>query len=132
MAYSEKTARNRKGALVLFNYGLAVEYLLICGMSFLALTIFFCLFFAVRGPRLTDKIIATNMIAVKTIILVVMVALYIQEGYIIDIAMLFALICFLCTFVFTKLILQFMYNKPETKSDSDEKVQENVDRNEEF
>ena len=98
----------------MFDYDKAVEYLLICGMSFLAMTIFFCLFFAVRGPRLTDKIIATNMIAVKTIILVVMVATYMDEGYIIDIAMLFALICFLCTFVFTKLILQFMYSKPES------------------
>jgi len=47
---------------VVFNYELAVEYLLLCGMSFLALTIFFCLFFAVRGPRLTDKIIATIII----------------------------------------------------------------------
>ena len=114
----------------MFNYDMAVEYLLICGMSFLALTIFFCLFFAVRGPRLTDKIIATNMIAVKTIILVVLVALYMQEGYIIDIAVLFALICFLCTFVFTKLILQFIYNMPETKSDSDTEEQEYVDGSE--
>ena len=114
----------------MFNYDLAVEYLLLCGMSFLALTIFFCLFFAVRGPRLTDKIIATNMIAVKTIILVVLVALYIQEGYIVDIAMLFALICFLCTFVFTKLILQFMYNRPETSSNPDDTGQEYVDGSE--
>ena len=114
----------------MFNYDLAVEYLLICGMSFLALTIFFCLFFAVRGPRLTDKIIASNMIAVKTIILVVLVALYMQEGYIIDIAVLFALICFLCTFVFTKLILQFIYNVPETKDDSDREKQEYIDGSE--
>jgi multicomponent Na+:H+ antiporter subunit F len=97
----------------LFDYARAVEYLLLFGMSFLALTIFFCLFFAVRGPRLTDKIIATNMIAVKTIILVVLTALYLNEGYIVDIAILFALICFLCTFVFTRLILQFIYSKPE-------------------
>ena len=112
---------------MVFDYDKAVEYLLICGMSFLALTIFFCLFFAVRGPRLTDKIIATNMIAVKTIILVVLVALYINEGYIIDIAMLFALICFLCTFVFTRLILQFIYSKPEGADDNYDAGSDDID-----
>lgn len=114
---------------MVFNYDQAVEYLLLGGMFFLALTIFFCLFFAVRGPRLTDKIIATNMIAVKTIVLAILVGTYIGEGYIVDIAMLFALICFLCTFVFAKLILQFMYTNPESQNDSDgEQAEKEADK----
>jgi multicomponent Na+:H+ antiporter subunit F len=103
-----------------FDYETAVGYLLIIGMSFLAITIFFCLFFTVRGPRLTDKIIGTNMIGVKTIILIIMVGVYIGEGYLIDIAMVFALISFLATIIFTRLILQFMFNKSKMYSRPDD------------
>ena len=104
----------------MFDYSQAVGVLLLIAMSFLAITIFFCLFFAVRGPRLTDKIIATNMIGVKTIILIVMVGVYLGEGYLVDVAMVFALISFLATIVFTRLILQFMFNKSKTYSRPDE------------
>ena len=104
----------------MFDYNVAVRYLLLIGMCFLSITIFFCLFFAVRGQRLTDKIIATNMIAVKTIILVVLVGIYFAEGYLVDVAMVFALISFLATVTFTRLILQFMFNKSKTKSRPDD------------
>jgi multicomponent Na+:H+ antiporter subunit F len=99
-------------------------------VSYLALAVFFCLFFAVRGPRLTDKIIATNMIAIKTIVLAVMVGTYLRESYIVDIAMLFSLICFLCTFVFAKLILQFMYSNPEPLiySENESQLEEEADK----
>jgi len=105
---------------VVFDYSAAVGYLLLIAMCFLSITIFFCLFFAVRGQRLTDKIIATNMIAVKTIILVVMVGIYFAEGYLIDVAMVFALISFLATVTFTRLILQFMFHKSNTRSRPDD------------
>ena len=104
----------------MFDYSLAVSYLLLIGMCFLSITIFFCLFFAVRGQRLTDKIIATNMIAVKTIILVVMVGVYFGEGYLVDVAMVFALISFLATVTFTRLILQFMFDKSTTRTRPDD------------
>jgi len=103
-----------------FDYDAAVGYLLLIGMCFLSITIFFCLFFAVRGQRLTDKIIATNMIGVKTIILVVMVGVYFGEGYLIDVAMVFALISFLATVTFTRLILQFMFNKSKIRTRPDD------------
>ena len=104
----------------MFDYDAAVGYLLLIGMCFLSITIFFCLFFAVRGQRLTDKIIATNMIGVKTIILVVMVGVYFGEGYLIDVAMVFALISFLATVTFTRLILQFMFNKSKIRTRPDD------------
>ena len=104
----------------MFNYDVAISYLLLIAMCFLSITIFFCLFFAVRGQRLTDKIIATNMIGVKTIILVVMVGVYFGEGYLIDVAMVFALISFLATVTFTRLILQFMFHKSKTRTRPDD------------
>jgi len=94
-----------------FDYDQAVHYLLYAGMIFLSITIFFCLIFAVRGPKLTDRIIATNMIAIKTILLVVLVGIYVGEGYLVDVAFVYALLSFLATVIFTKFMLQFKLNK---------------------
>jgi len=88
-------------------YGLALRYVLLGGMIFLSITIFFCLVFAVRGPKLADKIIAINMIGIKAILLVVIVGIYIGEEYLVDVAMVYALLNFLATVVLTKFMLQF-------------------------
>jgi len=78
---------------------------------------FFCLLFAVRGPRLTDKIIGVNMIVVKSIILIIFVGIFIGEDYLIDVALVYALISFLATIVFTRLILRFMLHRTKTRQE---------------
>ena len=98
----------------MFNYAQAVNILLLVGMYCLAITMFFCLFFAVKGPRLTDKIIGVNMIVIKSTILIILAGVYIGEDYLIDVALVYALISFLATIVFTRLILQFMLHKAKT------------------
>ena len=95
----------------MFDYDQAVRYLLLGGMMFLSVTILFCFVFVVRGPRLTDRIIATNMIGVKTILLIVMVAVYIGEGYLVDVALVYGLLSFLAVVVFTRFMFQFKLNK---------------------
>ena len=103
----------------MFDYAQAVNILLLVGMYCLAITMFFCLFFAVRGPRLTDKIIGVNMIVVKSIILIIFVGIYIGEDYLIDVALVYALISFLATIVFTRLILQFMLHRTKTRQQNE-------------
>jgi len=100
-----------------FDYAQAVNMLLLVGMYCLAITMFFCLLFAVRGPRLTDKIVGVNMIVVKSIILIVLVGIYIGEEYLIDVALVYSLISFLATIVFTRLILQFMLHRSKTREE---------------
>ena len=95
----------------MFNYAQAVKYLLLSGMFFLSLTIFFVLFFAVRNPKITDKIVAINMIGVKIILLIVMVCFYIEEGALVDVALVYALLSFLATIVLSRFILHFKVNK---------------------
>ncbi|MCL2699414.1 MAG: monovalent cation/H+ antiporter complex subunit F [Defluviitaleaceae bacterium] len=111
----------------MFDYSQAVNILLLVGMYSLALTMFFCLFFAVTGPRLTDKIIGVNMIVVKSIILIILVGVYLGEGYLIDIALVYALISFLATIVFTRLILQFMLHKSKAKQQEERSEERNAD-----
>ena len=103
----------------MFDYDHAVNILLLIGMYCLAITMFFCLFFTVRGPRLTDKIIGVNMIVVKSIILVVFVGTFMGEYYLIDIALVYALISFLGTIVFARLILQFMLHRAKSRQQTE-------------
>jgi len=94
-----------------FDYDQAVHYLILISMLFLSITICFCLFFAVRGPKLTDRIVATNMIGVKSILLIILVSVYVGEGYLVDVTLVYALLSFLAVIVFTRFMLQFKLNK---------------------
>jgi multicomponent Na+:H+ antiporter subunit F len=83
-----------------------VHWLMFSGMIFLAVTAFFCLIKAVRGPQLATRIIATNMIAIKIMLMIVVVGVFMGEDYLIDIAIVFALLSFLAVIIFARHLLQ--------------------------
>lgn len=82
---------------------------------FLSVTIFFCLIRAILGPKLTDRIVAINVIGVKTIILITLVGIQIGESYLVDVAMVYALLSFLAVVVLTRFVLQFKLNKMKSR-----------------
>jgi len=88
-----------------FDYSEAVNIVLQFGIMFLAVTMCLCLFRAVKGPRLADRIIAVNMICVKTILLIVLVGVNRDEVFLMDIALVYALLSFLAIVVLTKFML---------------------------
>lgn len=85
------------------------------GIIFLAITMCICLIRAVRGPKLADRIVATNMIGVKTILLIVMVAVYIGGEFLVDVALVYALLSFLAIVVFTRFMLRVKINKAKER-----------------
>ena len=89
----------------MFNYDQAVNYILLAGMMCLSITIIFCLYFAIKGPKQTDRMIATNMISAKAVIIIVMVSYYSGEEYLLDVALAYALLSFLASIVFARLFL---------------------------
>ena len=110
----------------MFEYAQAIRFLLLAGMLFLSGTLFFCLFFVIsRGHKITDRIVATNMIGVKVILLIVIVAAYVGEEFLIDVAFVYALLSFLATVVFTHFLVQFRVNKLKARD------QHNAGKNEE-
>ncbi|HSK69931.1 MAG TPA: monovalent cation/H+ antiporter complex subunit F [Candidatus Limnocylindria bacterium] len=54
-----------------------------------------CFIRALRGPSIADRVVAVNMIGTQVIIMCAVVALLIGEGYLTDVAMLYAMISFL-------------------------------------
>ncbi|MEG1875283.1 MAG: monovalent cation/H+ antiporter complex subunit F [Angelakisella sp.] len=75
--------------------------LLVGCMLTLAVTVSLCLIKAIIGPRLIDRLIAGNMIGVKTISVIAMLAVYLEEWYLLDICLVYALISFLAVVVLT-------------------------------
>lgn len=93
------------------------EKFLMLIMVGLAIAICFCLIRALLGPRFTDRIIAVNLISTKTIILICILAFYIGEQYLVDVAVVYALISFLAVVVLAN-VYQSAYNKRKAEKDA--------------
>ena len=89
--------------------------LLLGGSAFLSVTIFFCLWRAMLGPRFTDRIIAVNIVSTKVVVLISMLSLYIGKSYLVDICLVYAIISFLSVVVLARAVLgrQDRTEKPE-------------------
>ena len=96
-----------------------ISGLLLFSMLFLAVTITFCLWRGILGPRFTDRIVAVNIIGTKTILLICVLALYLNEGYLIDISLIYALISFLAVAILSKVYL-IAYKKRAVESRDNE------------
>ena len=70
-----------------------------------ALCIFCCLIRAVKGPRTMDRILAINMIGTMSIIVIAIMSLYLEESFLLDIDLIYALLSFLAVVVLTKVYM---------------------------
>lgn len=95
----------------MIEYADAIRLLLHFGTLFLAVTMGFCLIRAVKGPKLADRIVAVNMISIKSILLIVMIGINIGEDFLIDVALVYALLGFLAVVIFTRFMIQAAFNK---------------------
>ncbi|MGH4119903.1 monovalent cation/H+ antiporter complex subunit F [Clostridium sp.] len=78
--------------------------LLVFSILFLSVTIFICMFRAIKGPTAADRLIAINVIGTKTIVLILIVSFLLHETYFVDVAIVYALISFLSSIVIAKVI----------------------------
>ena len=90
----------------------AYKIMLWCGISFLSITILFCLLRGVLGPRFTDRVVSVNIAGTKTIIMIAILSFLLEESALIDIAMVYALISFLAVVVLSKCYLLLNHPNP--------------------
>lgn len=64
-----------------------------------------CLFRAILGPRFADRIVAVNIICTKSIIMIALIAVLTGRDYVLDIAIVYAMISFLAVVVLSKCYL---------------------------
>ena len=71
----------------------------------LALLILICLYRAVRGPRTADRIVSVNMISTMTVVMICVLCVMLREGYLVDVALIYAMISFLAVVVLTRVYM---------------------------
>lgn len=83
----------------------AYDALFLGSSIYLAITMFLCLIRAIIGPRLTDRLVAVNIISCKVVILFAVLAVYMEEFYLLDVCLTYALISFLAVVVLSKVYM---------------------------
>lgn len=90
----------------------------------LAIMLLFCLIRAIIGPRIADRLVAVNMTGTMVMVIIATLAVVLNEGYLVDICLIYALISFLAVVVLTKV---YMGVYLEAKSKKEEKEGEQSD-----
>ena len=68
----------------------------------LALMLLLCLIRAIKGPRIADRLVAVNMMGTMVMVIISILAVIKNEGYLVDICLIYAMISFLAVVVLTK------------------------------
>lgn len=71
----------------------------------LSVYMFICLIRAIKGPTTADRIISINMIGTIVIMIILLLALMKNEGYLVDIALIYALLSFLAVVLLTRIFI---------------------------
>ncbi len=74
-------------------------------MIVLGICMFLCLIRVIRGPRLADRIVAVNMIGTMTDVIIIMLSVILDEGWLLDVAILYTLLSFVAVIVLTKIYM---------------------------
>ena len=83
----------------------AYDHVYTAALIILAVMILLCLLRAILGPRVPDRIVAANMTGTMVMVMIAVLALKQDEGYLADICMIYAMTSFLAVIVLTKAFL---------------------------
>ena len=99
----------------------AYEFLFHSALVVLAVMTLLCLIRAIQGPRIADRIVSINMISTLTIAMIGILAIRQNQGYLMDVALIYALIGFLAVVVLCKVYMGITLEAREQKQKEDEK-----------
>ena len=72
-------------------------------LSVLAVMLILCLTRAVIGPRIADRLVAVNMMTTMVTVIIAILAVLKNEGYLVDICLIYAMISFLAVVVLSRI-----------------------------
>ena len=74
-------------------------------LTVLGILMFFCLLRSVLGPRVADRLVGINMVGTIVIVMVAILAIMQNEGYLIDVAIIYAMLSVLAVVVLARLYI---------------------------
>lgn len=101
--------------------GTAYNIVFSIALCFLAVMIILCLVRAIIGPKVADRIVATNMMGTMVMVIIGILALMLEEGYLADICIIYAMISFLAVIVLTRVYMGVYLEKKELEQGKEKK-----------
>lgn len=98
----------------------AYEVLFTGSLIVLAVFLVLSLLRAILGPRVADRIVAVNMMGTLTLTIIAILAVMKQEGYLVDICLIYAMTSFLAVIVLCKVYMGVYRQRKEGKEDEGE------------
>ncbi|MCR5791093.1 MAG: sodium:proton antiporter [Lachnospiraceae bacterium] len=95
-------------------------------LVYLGILLFACLLRAIRGPEVSDRLIATNMMGTIVLVMICAFSLLLNEGFLVDVAIVYALISFLSVVLITKLYMG-VHAEREANIDVDADIEEGIE-----
>lgn len=90
----------------------------------LAIMLVLCLVRAIIGPRIADRLVSVNMIGTMVMVIISILGMLMNEGYLIDICLIYAMISFLAVVVLTKVYTGvYIEEKQQKEKQKEQEVQ---------
>jgi multicomponent Na+:H+ antiporter subunit F len=93
----------------------AYEGLFVLALCVLALFLVLGLIRAIIGPRVSDRIVAVNMMGTLILAIIAILAVMLEEGYLVDICLIYAMMSFLAVIVLCKVYMGVYRQQKEEK-----------------
>ena len=90
-------------------------------LSVLALMLLLCLIRAVKGPSIADRLVAVNMMGTMVMVMISLLAVVKNQGYLVDICLIYAMISFLAVVVLTRIYTGVYREAKEHEKKGDKK-----------
>lgn len=95
----------------------AYDGLFIGAVLVLAVLVIFSIIRSVLGPRIADRIIAVNMVGTMIISIIAILSVYLDENYLVDVCLIYAMISFLGVVVLIKVYTGVYLQRKNMKAD---------------
>ena len=95
------------------------HYVYIAVLIILAVMLFACLIRAIKGPRIADRLMSVNMMGTMVIVMIAILALMLNEGYLVDVCLIYAMISFLAVVMLSKVYIGIYEEKRQTTQNPD-------------
>lgn len=99
-------------------------------MIVLSIGIFLCFIRSVKGPRFTDRMVAINMIGTMAVVFICLLSIFLEETYLVDIALVYTLLSFLAGVILCRIVtfhhkgrLLFLKRKEKAETEQKREVQ---------
>ena len=93
------------------------DYFLVVVLVFLTAGLFFSLLRAIRGPRMADRILGINMTGSLTTAAIALLAVLLDQSWLLDVCLIYCMISFLGVIVLAKVRIAFHEEGEEETDD---------------